>query len=326
VITVTEEKIDKKFADLRDTVEKETAHALSSRISTNPYSTDLEYLLGAFIEMYQSHVQPILYPLYKKGYCVDVSSGFSGAYGEYQVINGNFTLDDIIKRKLEDLEVKFFILPSGVRSIKFWPKEANLVEIEKKFQHIVALLPDRGQSASQSMSEASRQFRKLYIPADPVLKRKRLFEILQADIELEMNQQIKQRRTDNPVLTPEEVIIGAFSEMIEPPVRDAVFALNKKGYSTDTSGFLDDVLTQTINGDFTLDDKTVKTLQEKGVHIEKNPSGYTYIRFWPDEPDIGSIKAKWQSIVELIPDTGTPASPSMTQRARAVRRKYIPEK
>mgnify|MGYP003395296071 CR=1 FL=1 len=109
---------------------------------------------------------------------------------------------------------------------------------------------------------------------------------------------------------------------IEPQVRQAIVKLNKKGYSTDASGFMNNSSSQMIEGDFQLDETTVKKLQQVGVIVETNPSGYTRLYFSPKEANLVKINREWNKIASLLPGKNQTASPSMTRKARDFREKY----
>lgn len=51
------------------------------------------------------------------------------------------------------------------------------------------------------------------------------------------HKEAKERIAKNPKATDEEYTLGIYREWIEPPSRDAVFTLHKKGYPTYESGF-----------------------------------------------------------------------------------------
>ena len=99
--------------------------------------------------------------------------------------------------------------------------------------------------------------------------------------------------------------------------------MNKKGYSTDSSGFADNPCDQMIEGDFQLEEKTIKALESFGVQVDTNPSGYTRLQFSPLEADISKIKQKWNKIVSLLPSKNQIALTSMTKKARDFRLVYI---
>lgn len=77
-----------------------------------------------------------------------------------------------------------------------------------------------------------------------------------------------------------------------------------------------------IEGDFQLDETTVKKLQEVGVIVETNPSGYTRLYFSPKEANISKINREWNKIASILPGKNQTASPSMTRKARDFREKY----
>ncbi len=154
------------------------------------------------------------------------------------------------------------------------------------------------------------------------LQKQRLFENLKYSVWEKMQSDILKREAKNPKFDKTESNLGLFIEKLEPQVRSAILILHKKGYSIDLSGFAGDPCEQMIEGDFQLEEKTIKQLNLIGVYVETNPSGYTRIYFLPEEANISKIKNKWDKIASLIPDKHRHASASMTRKARDFRLKY----
>ena len=50
----------KKYTSLKKQIDEKRLNALQNRITKKPFATDLEYLLGAFIEMYEPHLKEII--------------------------------------------------------------------------------------------------------------------------------------------------------------------------------------------------------------------------------------------------------------------------
>lgn len=315
------QEIYEKFSSLKKTVDKTKKAALKKRISKQPHATNLEYLLGAFIEMYEPHLEELVHKLSEKGYAIDALSSFGGKNSEFQVMTGNFSIDYVTKNKLEKTGVKIREY-NGSKSIIFWPEKATLDEIKAKWMQIIDTLPDKGNLSSPSMSTDAISFRRRYIPEDPQLRNRRLFERLKYNTQRKIDIYIKRRKVKNPHPNKIESMLGLFIEELEPQVRQAILTLNKKGYSTDVSGFMDNSCDQMIEGDFQLDEKTISMLQTVGVKVETNPSNYTRLQFSPLEADISKIKRKWNKIVSLIPEKNQVASISMTRKARDFRAEY----
>lgn len=311
----------KNFASLKKSSDKQRAVALKKRIVHQPHTTDLEYLLGAFFEMYEPHLKEIVLKLSEKGYAIDPSSGFGGKYSEFQAISGEFTIDYITRNKLEKLGVRFREY-NGFNSLIFWPDQATLENILSKWMQIVEILPDHGDLNAPSLSFKAISFRRKYIPKHINLQKQRLFEKLRFSTQRKTDDDAKRRKSKKPHPDKIELMLGYFLEELEPQVRQAILILNKKGYSTDASGFMDNPSDQMIEGDFQLDEKTIKELQTIGVKVETNPSGYTRVQFTSLEADLSKIKKKWQKIASLLPDKHKHASPSMTRRARDFRVEY----
>src|SRR3989344_3859566 len=192
--------------------------ALQRRISTQPYSTDFEYILGAFIEMYEPYLYGVVRKLFKKGYALDVSSGFCGKFAQYQSINGVFSFDYVTKNRLEKEGVTQREF-EGLKSLVLWPTRADISYIKRKLIQMI--------------------------------------ERLQHKIQSEVNTAVKKRIEKNPAPTSIECSLGVFIESLEPQVRKGVLALHQKGSSIDFCGFSNNPCDQVIEGDFQLNEQTI---------------------------------------------------------------------
>src|SRR3989344_6924292 len=289
--------------------------ALQRRISTQPYSTDFEYILGAFIEMYEPYLYGVVRKLFKKGYALDVSSGFCGKFAQYQSINGVFSFDYVTKNRLEKEGVTQREF-EGLKSLVFWPTRADIPYIKRKLFQLVELLPDRGVLKVPTNSYSAREFRRKFIPKDPGFRKTMLFERLQHKIQSEVNNAVKKRIEKNPTPTSIECSLGVFIESLEPQVKKGVLALHQKGYSIDFCGFSNNPCDQVIEGDFQLSEQTISQLFSRGVTVEITGSGYTKIYFKPEIASVNKIQEQWISIVATLPDTHQKAMDSMTRQAR----------
>ena len=141
-------------------------------------------------------------------------------------------------------------------------------------------------------------------------------------------QELERRVKENPVPTDIELALGAFVEELEQPVREAIINLNKKGYSTQSSGFWgagSDAQEIDINGDVEgnigLDEKTCAKIRALGVEITKSRFR-TQIKFNPQKPDAIEIKNKWDEIANLFPDRKQLPEPSNSVGSSDFREKY----
>lgn len=310
-----------KLTYLKNSINKTKKAALKKRIMRQPRITDLEYLLGAYLEMYEPYLREFVQKLYEKGYAIDSTSGFGGKNSEFQVMTGMFSVDFITKNKLEKIGAKFKEY-NGSHALIFWPEKASLDNIKAKWREIVNALPDKGVLQRPSTSNDAITFRRKYIPEDILLQKQRFFEKLKYKTQKKADINGKRRKTMTKTPDKMELALGFFMEEIEPQVRQAIVRLYKKGYSTDTSGFMDDPCFQMIEGDIQLDEKTISKLTKAGVTVETNPSGYTRLYFSPKESNIGKISREWNKIISLFPDRHQAALPSMTRKARDFRAKY----
>lgn len=320
--SVTHQQQDlERFSYLRNQAEQTTLQKTHQRLSLNPYPTSQESIVGAFVEMYEPHILPVMSSLFKKGYIIERTSGFCGTCFNCQTLNGLFPLDYIVVNKLAKIGAKIQT-EFQTKSIRFWPKTASLSEIKEKYKQIVNILPQRSEPPEPSQSQEAKKFRRTYMPQDAKLKQQRLFEILKFNILKKMSGDIKKRLLLNPDPDKTELRLGTFLEMIEPQVREAIIILNSKGYTTDVSGFMGKADSQIIDGDFIVEESVVNLLKDEGVNLETNHSGYTRIQFWPAVADLKTIRNKWKKIVSIFPDKGKLSDAPMTQKAREFRIKY----
>ncbi|QQR65296.1 hypothetical protein IPH92_01805 [Candidatus Kaiserbacteria bacterium] len=81
----------------------------------------------------------------------------------------------------------------------------------------------------------------------------------------------KQLKEQPRTATPEEYEIGAYADFLEPQVKDAVFALQSKGYKTFQSGYSEkDPKNQFIdfyNADVLIPGDVVEVLRSKGLEV-----------------------------------------------------------
>lgn len=314
-------EINDKFLTLKKSSDRQRSTALKKRMSDKPQATDVEYLYGALVEMYEPYLAGVIRSLAKKGYAIDATSGFGGKFAEFQAMTGDFSIDYVAKNKLEKLGIKFREF-NGTKSLVFWPEKATMECIVEGWMKIVAALPDKGPLKEPSQSTDAIMFRRKYIPENLSSRKLRLFERMKFGTRRKVEAETKIRQKSGLRPTKTEIQLGLFIQELEPQVRQAVIEMNKKGYSTDKSGFMDNPSGQMIEGDFLLDEETKLRLEASGVIVETNPSGYTRIQFLPGEPDMDKIKRKWNKTVALLPDKNQTASVSMTRNAREFRIQY----
>lgn len=311
----------KKYIFLKNYVNKAKIKAIKKRISADPYMTDLEYLLGAFLEMYEPHLKDVVYKLLHRGYAIEISSGFGSNDSDYQYLDGYFSVNSVTRNKLEKNGVKVRE-DGGLKSLLFWAEKVDLDYIKEKWLNIIDILPDKGTLAVPSISPQAIEFRRKYVSKNPLLQRQRLFEQLEYRIQITMQDDINRRKISNPNPDSVESRLGLFLEEIEPQVRQAVLEMNNKGYSVDISGFVNDCGDQMIEGDFQLEEQSIKKLKKIDVDVETNPSGYTRLQFSPRKANMREIEEKWKQIASLLPDKKRVADASMTKKAREFRLKY----
>ncbi len=168
-------------------------------------------------------------------------------------------------------------------------------------------------------------------PPNPEEERLQAFAELRKQVNQGLEEATAKRTKENPHPSEEEILAGAFREMIEPQVRDAVFEFREKGYSTQSSGFYGDCgEKQSIDGCFTLDESTKRQIEALGAEVKNgNEAGlpglgeiYTFIQFEPTNSDLDEIKTKWDQIADLLPDLGQPAKPETSAGGEDFRKEF----
>lgn len=311
----------KKFISLKNIIKKEQSVAVKKRLQEKAFMTDMEYISGAFMEMYEPYLKEVVARLFEKGYAIDVSSGFCSNKLQYQSLNGYFALNFITRNKLEKEGVKIRN-NDGLKCLFFFAEKLNLDHIKQKWLHIIEMLPDKGKLTSLSVSPQALLFRRKYNSKNPKLQKQKLFDRLTFSIQSKVEKDVKKRKKINPHPNSIESKLGIFIEELEPQVRQAVLEMNRKGYSTDLSGCVYNSCDQMIEGDFQLPEKIISKLSHLGIKAESNPSGYTRLQFSPQFADIKKIKKQWNKIVSLLPSKNRVADQSMTRKAREFRMKY----
>ncbi len=160
------------------------------------------------------------------------------------------------------------------------------------------------------------------------------FQALRETAHEEMDADLGARLRANPVPTEEEIMAGAFREMIEPQVRDAVFAMRRKGYATQSSGFGgENGELQVIDGYFDIDPETEEAIRSLGVEVRRGEEtgislseAYAELRFRPVRADLEEIKETWRQVVALLPPKDRPAPPSISGGQEEFRKKYVPDR
>src|SRR3989338_4401947 len=209
-----------KFLSLKKSADTQRKIDLKNRLAKNPKATDLEYLLGAFIEMYEPHLRVYALNLAEKGFALDPISGFAGNNAQFQVVCSTFAVNFVIKNKLDRNGIKLRDY-QGHNSFLFWPESPSLEVITGVWTKIVEILHDQGELTRPSAKLHAIEFRRKYLPEDSLKQKQRLFDKLKYKIREAQKEEIKKRKKINPHPDKVEIALGVFKEELEPQVRDA---------------------------------------------------------------------------------------------------------
>jgi hypothetical protein len=132
--------------------------------------------------------------------------------------------------------------------------------------------------------------------------------------------QLEERLKTRPLPTSEELSMGAFAEVIEWPVRNAVITLRRKGYNTASSGFGNfNYQTLRLNSPqfAELGDVTVKQLEALGVEVDAKS-----LSFKCNESDPAVIMKMWDTIADTLPSLGEASPDSPLPASQSFRDKF----
>lgn len=170
---------------------------------------------------------------------------------------------------------------------------------------------------------------------NPEVEQQKHFAALREQTHRKIEVETAKRIRDNPKPTDEEIQAGAFREMIEPQVRDALFEFYRKGYATESSGFGGDYgETQSLDGYFEIDEETKRKIEALGARVLKGKDigqpgwgeHYTFIQFKPINPDLNGIKSIWDKIAAILPQKNEPAPPSISGGSEDFRKQYASDR
>src|SRR5689334_12853941 len=139
-LTQEEQQKRERFSELAHDVAQAKAEQLEHRIAVNPSPTVEENALGAFLEMYDPHLIPMIEAFLKKGHIVDPLTGFEKDHPEHQVLYGTFSLDDQTISALSKINV-IIHKETNTKFFKFSPLEPTIESIVQIFRQIVDLFP-----------------------------------------------------------------------------------------------------------------------------------------------------------------------------------------
>ncbi|PIR78657.1 MAG: hypothetical protein COU28_00280 [Candidatus Magasanikbacteria bacterium CG10_big_fil_rev_8_21_14_0_10_36_16] len=172
-------------------------------------------------------------------------------------------------------------------------------------------------------------------PHNPELERLQEFIALRKQVNLGTDAETEKRIQENPHPTDEEILIGAFREMIDPQVRDALFEFYHKGYNTECSGFCGKYgEIQSIDGYFEIDENTKRKIEALGGKILKGKDfgipyqseQYTYVTFKPTTASLKEMKKKWNEIANILPEKAELVQPSISGGGETFRKRFAPER
>lgn len=165
-------------------------------------------------------------------------------------------------------------------------------------------------------------------------KRLQSFARLRERVHESMQVEEERRLVENPSPTEEELYMGAFTEWLEPQVRNAIPAMYRQGYATLSSGFhAEEPDIQIIDGFFEIDDDAKVLIQRMGVEVLRGadiglPKNkyITMLRFRAPRASLAAMKQTWDSVAAALPPKTLPAGiRAICDRAEEFRAQYAPD-
>ena len=186
--TSEQEKLRREFVRLRREVHRSMKEEERVRLKENPTPTEEELYMGAFKEWIEPQVRDAIIEMHTKGYATQ-SSGFHAGEPEMQTVDGYFTIDDMTKHVLKQMDVEVLRgadigLPKAklIRIIRFRAKNPSLGEIRDRWNAIAAALPKKTfPDGILPICDRAEEFREQYAPEHPSLDeaRKTYFQYLE---------------------------------------------------------------------------------------------------------------------------------------------------
>jgi hypothetical protein len=178
--------------------------------------------------------------------------------------------------------------------------------------YIKAVLEDGGEDELQKVREVqgwTEEQTELY----------RHFSRLWRTVLDNMKIDLQRRAADNPEPTAEEFNLGAYSEAIEPQVREAVLALRRKGYATFYSGFSgfgdeQEIKFASTDGEKIAGQNLADFFAEHGAQLTIEPEAIKFS--FTKEAFLPEITELWNKIAAVAPDLGHPALASELASAK----------
>jgi hypothetical protein len=138
-----------------------------------------------------------------------------------------------------------------------------------------------------------------------------LFKQLRLETHLSMRRDLLARIAMRPELTPEEEMLGLYTQSIEPQIVAAALSLNQKGYRTGSSGFMGVSNSHRQHMQFTtgaaLGDDVIRNLDIAKVAVQEEfySDQMSYeLSFTPEMPDLDAITEQWNAVAACLPDLG----------------------
>lgn len=198
-------------------------------------------------------------------------------------------------------------------------KTLRLEEIDFSNEDIMMEVLEDGTDAQLEALRKHRKFTCYY------LQLYRYYARLRREILVATGMAKRERIAKNPEPTFLELDLGVFKESLEPQVREAVLALNRKGYATVTSGFWacgQAIAFQDFDilKDFVFPEAVRIGLALNGIIVKVRSHRISFE--CETELGIEELMGAWLKIAEQLSCRGEPAEPCLSKVAIDFRKRF----
>lgn len=155
------------------------------------------------------------------------------------------------------------------------------------------------------------------------------FAKLRQEVIKKTQEEVLTRKKINPNPSKDELLMGAYSEQIEPQVRETIVNLRRKGYNTYESGFGDFdsqriSFSKDVLSDFLVPTELKDELIKDKVNIIVKANSVT-LKF-EEYKDASTITKLWKKVEQFLPDLDKLSEPCKIKSATSFRERLGKQK
>lgn len=189
------------FQKLREETHRQMDKEVMDRETNDPHPKEIEVIMGTFLESIEPQVRDAVVTMSKKGYAT-ASSGFGGEFGEKQIVDGGFSIDEQTRKALSEIGAQVkgwadYDMPKSdeiYTFIEFSPTAPDMETMKATWDRVADMLPDLGHVSPPSVSGGAEEFRNRFAAERTDIERLVIERILEiGDLEPTYEQKIRLR-------------------------------------------------------------------------------------------------------------------------------------